>query len=60
VADELMADALRDLRTKQGDVKFLGSYPAAGQHTQSVREHADQRGRDADDWLNDIRTRIHR
>ena len=60
VADELMADALRDLRTKQGDVKFLGSYPAAGQHTQSVREHADQRWRDADDWLNDIRTRIHR
>ena len=60
VADELMADALRDLRTKQGDVKFLGSYPAAGQHTQSVRAHADQRWRDADDWLNDIRTRIHR
>jgi len=58
VSDELVADALRDLRTKQGDVKFLGSYPAAGQHTQSVRAHADQRWRDADDWLSDIRSRI--
>jgi len=58
IADEVMADALRDLRTKQGNVKFLGSYPAAGTHTQSVRDHADQRWRDADDWLRDIRSRI--
>lgn len=58
VADEVMADALRDLRTKQGDVKFLGSYPAAGAHTQSVRDRADQRWRDADDWLRDIRSRV--
>ena len=60
VSDELVADALRDLRTKQGDVKFLGSYPAAGKHTQSAREHADQRWRDADDWMNAIRARINR
>ena len=58
VSDELMADALRDLRTKQGDVKFLGSYPSAGKHTPSSREHADQRWRDADDWLSAIRSRI--
>jgi prephenate dehydratase len=58
VSDELMADALRDLRTKQGDVKFLGSYPAAGTHTQSARDHADQRWRDADDWLRDIRSHV--
>jgi len=58
IADEVMADALRDLRTKQGNVKFLGSYPAAGTHTQSARDHADQRWRDADDWLRDIRSRI--
>ncbi len=32
VADELMADALRALHAKQGAVKFLGSYPAAGEH----------------------------
>jgi prephenate dehydratase len=60
VSDEVMADALRDLRTKQGDVKFLGSYPAAGEHTQSVRDHADQRWRDADDWLAALRARVER
>jgi prephenate dehydratase len=30
VDDELVADALRDLKSKLEDVKFLGSYPAAG------------------------------
>ena len=30
VADELVADAMRALHSKQGHVKFLGSYPAAG------------------------------
>ena len=30
IGDELVADALRALHAKQGDVKFLGSYPAAG------------------------------
>ena len=27
IADELVADCLRDLKSKQADVKFLGSYP---------------------------------
>ena len=58
VSDEVMADALRDLRTKQGDVKFLGSYPASSPHASDVRAHADQRWRDADYWLNDIRSRV--
>ena len=30
VTDELLADALRALHAKQGGVKFLGSYPIAG------------------------------
>ena len=32
IADELVADCLRDLRSKVADIKFLGSYPAAGAH----------------------------
>jgi prephenate dehydratase len=58
VADELMADVLRDLHTKQGGVKFLGSYPAAGDHAPSAREHADARWQQADDWVNELRTHI--
>jgi len=58
VADELMADALRELHAKQGGVKFFGSYPAAGQAAHNAREHADVRWRDADDWVSHLRARI--
>ena len=60
VKDELMADVLRDLHAKQGAVKFLGSYPAAGVQAHSAREHADARWREADDWINDLRSRLAR
>ncbi len=58
IADELVADALRDLHTKQGGVKFLGSYPAAGAPTHTTREHADERWRRADDWVAELRGRV--
>ena len=37
IADEVVADALRGLHSKQGGVKFLGSYPAGGDHGEAVR-----------------------
>ena len=43
VADELVADCLRDLKSKQTDVKFLGSYPAAGPLGESARRDAGRR-----------------
>jgi len=58
IADELVADAMRALRAKQGKVKFLGSYPAAGEHAHEAREHADLRWRDADDWVSSLRNQI--
>jgi len=58
VADELMADAMRALHAKQGRVKFLGSYPAAGEHASTNREHADARWREADDWVQRLRDTI--
>jgi prephenate dehydratase len=58
IADELLADAMRSLHAKQGGVKFLGSYPAAGEHAHTAREHADARWRKADDWVNSLRRRI--
>ena len=58
IEDELVADALRELHAKQGDVKFLGSYPAAGEHAHSAREHADARWQQADDWVSELRKRI--
>jgi len=58
INDELLADALRDLRAKQGAVKFLGSYPAAGVHAHNAREHADGKWKEADDWVANLRKRI--
>ena len=58
IKDELMADVLRDLYAKQGAVKFLGSYPASGVHAHSAREHADALWREADDWINELRSHI--
>jgi prephenate dehydratase len=58
VAEELMADCLRSLRAKQGGVKFLGSYPAAGEHAETARAHADAAWRQADDWVEKLRGRI--
>ena len=58
IADELVADTLRALHAKQGRVKFLGSYPAAGDEAPSAREHADGRWKEADTWLTDLRAQI--
>ena len=58
VADELVADALRALHAKQAAVKFLGSYPAAGEQARTAREHADARWQQADDWIENLRDSI--
>jgi prephenate dehydratase len=58
ISDELLADVMRDLHAKQGGVKFMGSYPAVGEHAASAREHADARWREADDWIGRLRTQV--
>ncbi len=58
VADEVVADCLRTLKAELADVKFLGSYPAAGEHGESVRRDADVAWRAADEWLQQVRAGI--
>ncbi len=58
LADALVADAMRDLRAKQGGVKFLGSYPAAGEQAHTARQNADLRWREADDWIAELSARV--
>jgi prephenate dehydratase len=57
LSDELVADCLRDLKSKH-DVKFLGSYPAAGAHGPAARREADIAWRQADTWLTDLRSQV--
>jgi prephenate dehydratase len=58
VADELVADCLRDLKSKQADVKFLGSYPAAGAHGETRRRDAEAAWRHADEWVRGLRDQV--
>jgi prephenate dehydratase len=58
LSDEIVADALRDLKVKQGDVKFLGSYPAAGEKGESVRRDAVVAWQRADEWLTALRRQV--
>jgi prephenate dehydratase len=58
ISDELVADALRDLKSKLEDVKFLGSYPAAGEEGHEVRRDAEASWKRADEWIAGLRRDI--
>ncbi len=59
VADELVADALRNLHAKQGKVKFLGSYPAAETETSEARRRAAGKAwREATAWVESVRAHV--
>jgi len=57
VADEVVADALRNLNMKTSQVKFLGSYPAASDHVvHPTQNHTAIL--EAQAWINDLRSHI--
>ncbi len=58
VADEVVADCLRTLRATQADVKFLGSYPAAGERGPAERARVDAAQQAADEWMTSLRSQI--
>jgi prephenate dehydratase len=60
ISDEVVADGLRNLKAKLADVKFLGSYPAAGEHGPARRADADAAIRQAETWMDGLRTQIDR
>ena len=58
VADEVVADCLRDLHASLRQLKFLGSYPAAGAHGPARRRDAEMAWKAADRWIDDVRSHI--
>jgi prephenate dehydratase len=58
LSDELVADCLRDVRSKVADIKFLGSYPAAGEHGPSRRRDAEAAWRAADAWITEQKAKL--
>ena len=58
--DEVVADCLRDLHAQLAGLKFLGSYPAAGEHGPAIRRDAEAAWKAADAWVRQLRTQIGR
>ena len=58
IYDEAVADCLRDLHVTLPAVKFLGSYPAAGDHGPVIRRHAEAAWKAADAWIASLRGKI--
>ena len=57
ISDEVVADCLKNLHVKNGSVKFLGSYPAAGDEN-LISDKATVESEKADSWLDELRGRI--
>jgi prephenate dehydratase len=58
VGDELVADCLREIAAKQAEVKFLGSYPVAGQESHARRRAATKAWRAASAWVDALRAQV--
>jgi prephenate dehydratase len=58
IDDEVIADCLRDLHASLPQLKFLGSYPAAGEHGPARRRDAERSWRAADEWVTKLRGQI--
>lgn len=60
IEDEVVFDCLRDLHASLASLKFLGSYPAAGEHGAAIRRDAEESWRTADEWARELRGQIRR
>lgn len=58
IADPVVADCLRTLRATQADVKFLGSFPAAGEPEPTAAGANDDARAAADEWMASLRSQI--
>lgn len=60
VDDEVVADCLRQLAANQAEVKFLGSYPVAGEEGPERRRIASEAFHEADSWIDRLRGQVRR
>ena len=58
IADEVIADCLRNIAANQAEVKFLGSYPVAGEEGVESRSAATKTWKAASEWLDSLRAQI--
>lgn len=60
IDDEVVADCLRELHAQLAGLKFLGSYPKAGDEGPEIRRDAEASWRAADEWVKGLRAQVKR
>jgi prephenate dehydratase len=60
IDDEVVADCLRELHAQLAGLKFLGSYPKAGDDGPEIRRDAEASWQAADEWVKGLRAHIRR
>jgi len=58
IADEVIADCLKNLAANQAEVKFLGSYPVAGEEGPERRRAVTEAWEHASAWVDDLRAQV--
>jgi prephenate dehydratase len=58
IADEVIADCLKNLAANQAEVKFLGSYPVAGEEGPERRRAVTEAWEQASAWVDDLRAQV--
>ena len=58
IVDEVTADCLRNLAANQAEVKFLGSYPVAGDEGYERRRAATEAWKAASTWVDALRAQV--
>lgn len=58
ITDDVVANCLLNVKAKHADVKFLGSYPAAGAEAGRVRADHNDAWSSATDWLQSLRDQV--
>ena len=58
VSDEVIADCLKNLHANQTEVKFLGSYPVAGEEGAERRRAASEAWKSASDFVDGLRREV--
>ncbi len=58
IADDVVADCLRNIRAKHADIKFLGSYPADGNGAPVTRQEVTSAWSEADQWMESLPSQI--
>jgi prephenate dehydratase len=58
VANERVADCLKNVLANQAHVRFLGSYPAGGKHADDTRSEANEAWDEAERWIAELRAGI--